>query len=151
APVENTLPAKGSLHASGELPASFKIDAHEVQLSPETEVQVLAAEHGRIELALTSGKATFDVQRVEAGEVFRVKTEHVLVEVVGTRCSVQSKRAGSTVTVDEGRVPVSDTVGAVIRLTPKQQRRFCPGANADYLLRQALVLISGSGSLDEAV
>lgn len=151
APVENPLPAKGSLHASGELPTSFKIDAHEVHLSPETEVEVLAAEPGRIELALSSGKATFDVQRLEAGEVFRVKTEHVLVEVVGTRFSVQSERACSTVTVEEGRVRVSDTAGAVILLSPKQQRRFCPGANADYLLRQALVLISGGGSLDEAV
>lgn len=151
APVENPLPAKGSLHAARDLPTAFKIDAHEVHLSPETEVEVLVAEPGRIELAVSSGKATFDVQRLDGGEVFRVRTDHVLVEVVGTRFSVQSERNCSTVVVEEGQVRVSDTAGTVILLSPNQQRRFCPGSNADSLLRQALVLISGGESLDEAV
>ena len=149
APVQS-LPARGSLHTAGTLPTSFKIDAHEVHLSPESEIEVIAAEPGRIELALKAGRATFDVEPLGEGEVFRVRTAHVLVEVVGTRFAVQSEPHCSMVTVEEGRVRVSDTAGTVVYLQPNQQRRFCPDSG-DALLRRALVLISGGDSLEEAV
>lgn len=145
------LPPKGSLHAATEAPSSFRVGAHEVVLSPESQVEVTAAEPELIELLVTSGTATFDVSPLGPGEIFRVRTEHVLVEVVGTRFSVQSERVCSTVVVEEGRVRVSDTEGAVVELAPNQKRRFCPQDRADALLREALVLISGGGSIEEAI
>lgn len=148
---DQTIPSGGSLHVAGDLPTSFKVYAHEVHLSPESQVEVVAAEAGRIELAVKAGRATFAVEKLREGEVFRVRTAHVLVEVVGTRFAVQSESHCSTVTVEEGLVRVSDTAGAVVYLRPNQQRRFCPDARNDALLRQALVLISEGGALDEAI
>lgn len=145
------LPPKGSLHAARDLPTSFSVGAHEVLLSPESEVKVAAAEPELIELAVASGTATFDVSPLGPGEIFRVRTDHVLVEVVGTRFSVQSERYCSTVVVEEGRVRVSDAEGAVIHLAPNQKRRFCPLGRSDALLREALVLISGGESFEKAI
>lgn len=145
------LPAKGSLHASQDLPSSFRVGPHEVLLSPASEVEVTAAEAGLIELRVGSGTATFDVSPLGAGEIFRVRTEHVLVEVVGTRFSVQSERICSSVVVEEGRVRVSDASGAVVHLEPNQKRRFCLRGYSDSLLREALVLISGGESIQKAI
>ncbi len=150
-PASEPLPPKGSLHASQELPVSFRVGAHEVHLSPASKVEVAAAEPELIELKVTSGTATFDVAPLSRGAIFRVRTEQVLVEVVGTRFSVQSERYCSTVKVEAGRVRVSDAEGRVVLLDPNQGRRFCSRGSSDAMLRQALVLISGGEALDEAI
>lgn len=149
-PAEPTLPAKGSLHAAHELPSSFAIGPHQVHLSPATTVKVEAAEPLLTELSLESGAAVFDVAPLTDGATFRVRTEQVLVEVVGTRFSVRADESCSMVLVEEGKVRVTDAFGASELLLPNQQRRFCPGRTADLLLRDALVAISSGQDLEQA-
>lgn len=150
-PASNNAPLTGSVHAAKESPTSFRVGSHEVLLSPSSEVEVTAAEGELIELFVASGAATFDVAPLDEGEIFRVRTEHVLVEVVGTRFSVHSERHCSLVTVEEGLVRVSDAEGGSFLLEPNRGRRFCSRGSSDSLLRQALVLISGGGSVEKAI
>lgn len=147
---EPALPAKGSLHAAAELPSAFSIGPHRVHLSPSSTVKVEAAERHLTELRVEAGTALFDVAPLVDGATFRVRTDHVLVEVVGTRFSVRNDGNCSLVLVEEGKVRVTDLSGTENHLLPNQQRRYCPGQTADRLLREALVSISRGEGLDQA-
>lgn len=144
------FPPKGSLHAATEVPSSFSIGPHEVHLSPASTVQVEAAERNLTELRVEAGSALFDVAPLAEGASFRVRTDHILVEVVGTRFTVRNDGSCSLVLVEEGKVLVTDVSGATNLLLPNQQRRYCPGQTADHLLREALVSISRGEGLDQA-
>lgn len=82
-------------------------DSSEVILYPQTKLSFRYAPHHSERLAKLEGKAFFHVKRTD-GKPFRVTTEEVEVEVLGTSFLVdatQTKRTG--VFVESGRVKVS--------------------------------------------
>ena len=82
-------------------------DSSEVILYPQTKLSFRYAPHHSERLAKLEGKAFFHVKRTD-GNPFRVTTEEVEVEVLGTSFLVdatQTKRTG--VFVESGRVKVS--------------------------------------------
>ena len=91
--------------------------------------------------------------KLEAGGAFKVRTPHVLVEVVGTRFVVDAAETCTTVRVTEGRVRV--THGAPVLLGPGDERAFCgtpptPPAGDLADLRDALAMIAEGRDLDGA-
>lgn len=82
-------------------------DSSEVILYPQTKLSFRYAPHHSERLAKLEGKAFFHVKRTD-GKTFRVTTEEVEVEVLGTSFLIdatQTKRTG--VFVESGRVKVS--------------------------------------------
>lgn len=82
-------------------------DSSEVILYPQTKLSFRYAPHHSERLAKLEGKAFFHVKRTD-GKPFRVTTEEVEVEVLGTSFLIdatQTKRTG--VFVESGRVKVS--------------------------------------------
>src|SRR5690606_34496484 len=102
------------------------------------------------ELRLLAGEATFEVEPLGPGEGFRVRTDEVLVEVVGTRFTVRAQERCSEVLVAQGRVRVSTVRGAGRILGVGAEERFCPQAASDSLLREALLLVSSGKELERA-
>ena len=109
----------------------------------------------RAELVLERGKATFAVTPLRNGGQFRVRAGRLLVEVVGTRFSVESNRGCTEVSVSQGKVSVDDG-GQKIYLAAGDARLFCkeqissaplPG---EATIRQALALIR-EAELDRAI
>lgn len=140
----------GSLRSTQEGPTSFHVGRHQILLSPSSLVKVDAAEPGLTELVVEAGTATFDVEKLQKGEAFRVRTDQVLVEVVGTRFSVGAQGSCSLIRVEEGIVRVTSWDGRVEKLEAGRRGRYCAGQSSDALLREALVLISGGQSLPKA-
>lgn len=138
---------------SAEAPTSFAVGPHRVLVAPGGSVRVEHAEPNTSELRVEDGLARFEVEHLSPGQSFKVRTDQVLVEVVGTRFSVEAAGFCSEVTVEEGRVRVGFGRGDQTFLGAGESRRFCgdPAAAAGApLLREALVLLSGGQDLERA-
>lgn len=140
----------GTLHRAGEGPVSFAIGPHRIHLAEGASLRVEGADGLLTELRLLSGEATFDVEPLGPGEGFRVRTEEVLVEVVGTHFTVRAQERCSEVLVAEGRVRVSTVQGGTHLLGAGDEERYCPQAATDSLLREALLLASSGKELERA-
>ncbi|HEY0839749.1 MAG TPA: FecR family protein [Vulgatibacter sp.] len=144
--------AGDSIH-SAEAPTSLAVGRHRVLVAPGGSVRVEHAEPNTSELRVEDGLAHFEVEHLSPGQSFKVRTDQVLVEVVGTRFSVEATGSCSEVTVDEGRVRVGFGRGERTYLGAGESRRFCgdpAGTAGAPLLREALVLLSGGQELERA-
>ncbi len=146
-----TEPGTGSVRQAVDQPTSFTVGAHSVHIDVHGSLRVEHAEANAIDLRVVQGRAYFEVEPLGPGQSFKVRTEQVLVEVVGTRFSVESRGRCSVVAVEEGRVRVTDHRGNRDHLSAGNQRQFCSdGDAAAELLREALVLVSQGRELERA-
>ncbi|HWV39355.1 MAG TPA: FecR domain-containing protein [Vulgatibacter sp.] len=143
--------ATGDSVQGGEAPTALAVGPHQVLVDPGGRLHVEHAEPDLSELRVEAGRARFEVEPLVAGQRFKVRTDQVLVEVVGTRFSVEAAGSCSAVEVEEGRVRSTDGRGEQVFLGAGESRRFCadPGSEAG-LLREALVLLSGGEELEKA-
>lgn len=145
------LLAAGDSIRGVEGPTTFAVGPHRVLVEPGGSLHVEHAEPNVSELRVEGGRALFEVESLAPGQSFKVRTDQVLVEVVGTRFAVEAAGGCSGVAVEEGRVRITDGRGAQVFLGAGESRRFCgnPAAEAG-LLREALVLLSGGEELERA-
>ena len=150
-PTDAPLVASGDSVRGGDMPTAFAVGPHRVLVDPGGSLHVEHAEPDVSELRVENGRASFHVQHLAEGQSFKVRTEQVLVEVVGTRFSVEAAGVCSEVAVEEGRVRITDDKGVQVFLGAGESRRFCgdPATEAG-LLREALVLLSGGRDLEKA-
>ncbi|AKU92874.1 FecR family protein [Vulgatibacter incomptus] len=147
------FPEKGSVQEASESETRFGVGPHRIAIEPGGRLRVELAEPNATELRVEQGRAHFDVEHLSTGQRFLVRTEQVLVEVVGTRFSVSSAGTCSVVAVDEGRVRITDAQGVQRFLSAGGEHRFCgdrKGTEAEGLLREALVLVSSGNELEKA-
>jgi transmembrane sensor len=148
APGNGLAPAPVAVHASGADAVEVALGAHQVHLAPESRVEVIRAPGADVDLALARGSAEFSVAPLVAGHGFRVATDTVLVEVVGTRFSVSLTDGCTAVAVTEGVVRVTPASGDTAELRAGGQQRFCPATAEESAVagerwvREALVLVS---------
>jgi ferric-dicitrate binding protein FerR (iron transport regulator) len=139
---------------AGDKSKRFAVGQHEVQLAPQTRVRLVRSTPDDTELLLESGKARFLV--VPRAGRFRVRAGALLVEVLGTDFTVETRGNCGRVEVDRGTVRV--TVGQQkVQLVAGQARTFCPKVarpsrplGGEAQVRQALGLLSGGGDLAKA-
>jgi len=129
----------------------YGVGPHRVEVAGGGSVHFDAVDPGAAELRVAAGRATFEVEPLGAGESFRVRTDQVLVEVVGTRFEVGVEGNCSRVAVTEGRVRVTGPDG-ISELGVGDSARFCARpAGVDALVREAVVLVSRGEDLGRAV
>ena len=143
-------PAAGSVREAG----TFAVGPHRVEVASGGSVRFASVDPGAAEFRVEHGSAVFDVEKLAPGESFRVRTDQVLVEVVGTRFEVGADGDCSSVSVTEGRVRVTQPNG-VSYLTVGESGRYCAPTDrdrtsGDALVRDALVLVSGGRELQRA-
>ncbi len=105
------------------------VDAHKVAfiendtlgLSASAKVKVLRASDNKTRLRLEKGTVSCKVAKRQDGGEFVVEAGALTVRVVGTKFSVARDASGDTrVTVEEGRVAVTDASGKTAMLGPGQ-------------------------------
>lgn len=147
-------PSAGSLVATTSSAATYAIGPHRVELLPLSRMRFAHIDPGAVELELQSGRANFQVAHLLPAEHFKVQSEGVLVEVVGTRFAVEIEGPCQKVRVQEGQVRVTSRgpEGSAV-LLPGQERTWCPKASGpealtaeERLVREALALIRGDES-----
>lgn len=146
-------PAPGSVRSEG----TFAVGPHRVIVAPGGSV-LFESTGSDTRLRVEKGSARFEVEHLQAGESFQVRTGQVLAEVVGTRFAVAADGACSSVSVAEGRVKVTEENGGIRSLGVGEEGRFCRSdaparAAADEgegLVREALVLVSRGQDLEKA-
>lgn len=149
-PRGGLAPAPIAVHASGADAAEVTLGAHRVHLAPESRVELtrVPGPDVDVDLALVAGSAEFAVAPLAAGHGFRVATDTVLVEVVGTRFTVAITEDCTAVAVTEGVVRVTPASGDAAELTAGARHTYCPAAAGDGAVagerwvREALVLAS---------
>jgi hypothetical protein len=128
------------------------IGPHRVVMSPHSSTVILPSTGKSTELALEAGAASFDIEPLPPGATFTVRTDHALVEVVGTRFQVELKGSCTLVDVQEGKVRVSQSALAPSLLTAGTRQLFCDRSTevaGEALVRGALSLAS-EGNLSHA-
>ncbi len=144
-------PAAGEVRGAG----TFAVGPHRIEVAAGGSVRFQGVNPGAAEFRVDAGSAVFDVEKLAAGESFRVHTGQVLVEVVGTQFAVGIDGDCSSVTVTEGRVRVTEPAG-IRYLTVGESGRYCAPKSAEIagagesLVRDALVLVSGGEDLRRA-
>lgn len=140
----------------------YSVGPHRVEIANQGRLFFEAVDPGSVRIRLEAGQATFDVEKLDNGDTFEVRTEQVLVQVVGTRFSVASDGGCSEVKVEEGRVRVLSATAEPSTLGAGEAGRFCesggrPGSlgldsntQGEGLVREALVLVSQARDLDRA-
>lgn len=140
----------------------YSIGPHRVQIDADSRLRFLGVDPRAVRLDLQEGRATFSVDKLGGGDTFEVRTDQVLVQVVGTRFTVVSSGECSEVIVEEGRVRVLSPSEEPNVLGAGQSGRFCepnqrkgvpgydPLAQGESLIRDALVLVSQGRDLDRA-
>ncbi len=113
---------------------------HQLRLAPRTRVRVLRPDPRATEVSLDRGKVEFAVKPL--GGSFKVQARGVLVEVVGTRFTVEEQGGCSVVEVSEGRVRVSAGERRVL-LERGDSERFCAKGSVaklpgEEIMREAL-------------
>ncbi len=151
-PGGGLAPAPIAVHASGADAAEVALGAHRVHLAPESRVELTRVPGPDVDIdvdvALAAGSAEFAVAPLAAGHGFRVATDTVLVEVVGTRFTVVITDDCTAVAVTEGVVRVTPASGDAAELTAGARHTYCPAAAGDGAVagerwvREALVLAS---------
>lgn len=148
APGRGLAPAPVAVHTSGADAAEVALGAHRVHLAPESRVEVTRPPGADVDLALAAGSAEFTVAPLAPGHGFRVATDTVLVEVVGTRFTVGLTGGCTAVAVSEGVVRVTPASGDTAELRAGARQSFCPAAAeegavaGERWVREALVLVS---------
>src|SRR5690606_25763105 len=129
----------------------YGVGAHVVDVRDGASIRFDSVDPGAFDARVLAGSAFFDVDPLEAGETFRVHTDQVQVEVVGTRFEVGADGACRTVAVAEGRVRVTAPAG-IQELGVGERGRYCAAAaGAESLVREAVVLVSRGQDLERAV
>lgn len=140
----------------------YSVGPHRVEIENQGRLFFEAVDPGSVRIRLEAGQATFDVEKLDGGDTFEVRTEQVLVQVVGTRFSVASVGGCSEVKVEEGRVRVLSPTAEPSTLGAGEAGRFCesggrpgsldldPTTQGEGLVREALVLVSQARDLDRA-
>jgi hypothetical protein len=142
------VPAPVAVHASGADATDVALGAHLVHLAAESRVEVTRPPGADVALALAAGSAEFIVAPLAAGHGFRVATDTVLVEVMGTRFTVGIADGCTAVAVTEGVVRVTPASGDAGELAAGARRTYCPATAEDGAVpgerwvREALVLVS---------
>jgi len=117
----------GEVLVTDEDPLTVRaFDRHTLALAPGTRVELVAWAPDRVSIALTRGTLTVEVVRATAGEVFEVHARDVLIEVVGTRFTVELGDEHVRVEVERGRLRVAHDglettvdAGGELRLPPE--------------------------------
>jgi len=112
--IKNLVPAGdgGELFATqiGEQRRVVLPDGSGVRLNTDTEILVTMSEELR-QVTLVRGEAIFDVEK-DPDRPFKVVSDTVLAEAIGTRFNVYRQQKQTVVTVLEGRVAVSSMAAA---------------------------------------
>lgn len=140
---------------------NYSIGPHRVQIDADSRLHFHRVDPRAVRIGLEEGRATFSVDKLGGGDTFEVRTDQVLVQVVGTRFTVVSSGACSEVIVEEGRVRVLSPTEEPNVLGAGDSGRFCeptqrgttgsdPLSQGESLIRDALVLVSQGRDLDRA-
>ena len=102
-----TVPADPTAIATalGEQRSILLSDGSMLELNTETEVRIRMSEHAR-DIDLLRGELLVDVAR-DAARPFRVLSDGVVAQAIGTRFNVYKREGDTVVTVIEGRVAVN--------------------------------------------
>ncbi|MBX7116218.1 MAG: FecR family protein [Myxococcaceae bacterium] len=137
-PVQVQAPAQPLAFSSDSIPRDFALGPHRIALGRASFASVFNASPMHAEIRLERGEARFAVEPLPQGGWFRVRTSNALVEVVGTRFSVEVKGGCTLVSVQEGRVRVNEAL-----LLPSERTLVCDSeaeATAETLVRTAISL-----------
>lgn len=93
--------------ALGEQRSILLSDGSTLELNTETEVRVRISEHAR-DIDLLRGELLVDVTK-DPDRPFRVLSDGVVAQAIGTRFNVYKREGDTVVTVIEGRVAVNQT------------------------------------------
>jgi len=140
------------LRETRQAPETVAVGPHRVELAARSRLRLTRSDPRQVRAVLERGRARFAVQRLDGGS-FEVESNGILVQVVGTRFTVETTADCTQVEVSEGRVSVSDGQHAVL-LTRGDERLFCSrvvssSASAlpgEAMMREAMTL-AGRGEL----
>ncbi|WP_373047585.1 FecR domain-containing protein [Vulgatibacter sp.] len=144
-------PAAGAVRQAGR----YAVGPHRIEVATGGTLHFDSVAAGAAAFRVEAGSASFEVEKLQEGESFRVRTGQVLVEVVGTRFEVAAEGECSSVAVSEGRVRVTESAG-IRYLAAGETGRYCGAATVDRqsggeaLVREAVVLVSRGEDLQRA-
>ena len=134
----------------------FWLGPHHVVMAPSSRFETLGGGTDEIVMRLMAGLGRFDIHPLEPGQTFRIETPHAIVEVIGTRFSVDVEPECTEIAVEEGRVHVTGGRLSKIRaLAARHTERFCapidtPPLRGEAAVREALISLGQQRDLPRA-
>lgn len=147
-------PRAGALAEGGR----YELGPHRLEVDADGALRFQAIDSSAARLRVERGAARFQVAKLAPGDSFHVRTDQVLVEVIGTRFEVRAEGPCSGVAVEEGQVQVTGPAGVTRSLRAGESDRFCTPAGSllpaglppEAMVREALVLVSRGAELERA-
>ncbi|MGC4119069.1 MAG: FecR domain-containing protein [Myxococcales bacterium] len=155
------LPLKltsGQVAQADKVAEPFRAGRHQVKVAPRGKVLASQIEPKAVQLKVESGAAKFEVEPLEADEVFSVSAGALTFEAVGTRFEVEVEGDCTRLEVQEGIVRVRRDGRELELVTEGKRGTFCEGSPAapeslseeDQLLSDALDQVRGGIDADLA-
>ncbi|MCC6747182.1 MAG: FecR domain-containing protein [Deltaproteobacteria bacterium] len=155
--AEGPAPAASRRFTSGARSLAVALGPHRLELAPHSALRERSPEWKRAALTIEAGKVDFAVHKLGPEQSFIVQTEHLKVQVVGTRFTVEVDGPCTRVEVREGRVSVTPAQGAPLSLGAGERRTSCAPPDAaerlsaeERTVRRALAALRAPGELGRA-